>query len=404
MSSVLDQSRDVNGQELHRILSVYPVPGFVKNASSKEIIGDDSLPPHLFADATLRQFPVHTGPATVISSIFFNEKRADIAPGRVANIEQRLARAADYFNVTGYVKRLGKRAQEIGTHDETALPDHVFAIVFEDGDGRKERHYPLRNLQEVKAAAAWFHDNRDHLPFSDRRAVADKILEKAAEFGAGLPEHRNMLEKTAGLGVCAGPEAARLIRTRIYAIGNAHKPSQLQQELEKLAQLCEQEPQAIQNFATLTKLAEVVDQFDREHGVRYDDVLQRPEDVLFAVTAKAAAELDESLVGNVLTGNYYEKAALQRIPLQDLADSLGDDFVSEISAANALLDLDKLARVVPTLPRSDAELFDEVVNASGVMPFAVKSAAVGRSISPQEQMQLANQHTPAAGSLWDNIR
>ncbi len=406
MSTIPDQTLDLNGQELHRILSVYPLPDFVKNASQADICGGDDLPPHLFADITRRRYPVHSGPATVVSCIFFHEKRAEINKHQAAMIERKLNKAAEYFKVAGYVRRLTEKVAEAITYDETSLPDAVFAIVFDGTDGTKERHYPLRNIHEVKTAAAWLKDHRDELPFLDRRQIADKILTKAAEFGAGLPDHRYMLEKMAGLGACSGKDAAKLIRTRIYAAGNTHQPSDLQVELEKLAKLCEDSPQAIHHFSSLTKIAEIVDQFDQETGLhrKYDDVIERPEDVLFAVTEKAAAEVDNEIVGNALTGNYYKKADLQALPIRDLADNLGKDFAQEVSTAGAWVDMDKLASIVPTLPLGDAELFDEVVAAAGIRPFATKSASVGISISPVEQVEMAKQHKPSPGSLWDRVK
>jgi hypothetical protein len=402
----MDQTTDLNGQQLHRILSVYPLPDFVKNASQEEVCGKDDLPPHLFADMTRRRYPIHSGPATVVSSIFFNEKKAEMNPHLAQIIEEKLEKAAEYFRVTGYTRRMREKVASDTTPDQTALTDDVFAIVFEGTDGTTERHYPMRNINEVKTAAAWLVDHRADLPFEDRRQIADKVLEKAAKFGAGLPEHRHSLEKMAGLGACAGKDAAKLIRTRIYSLGHSHKPNTMQQELEKLAQLCEKDPKRIQHFADLTKIASVIDAFDRQHGLhnKYDDVIERPEDVLFAVTEKAAAEVDDSIVGNALTGNYYKKADLQRLPVRDLADNLGDDFATEVSTADAWVDTEKLASIVPTLPLGDAELFDEVVVAAGITPFATKAASAGRSISPVEQVEMAKQHKPAPGSLWDRIR
>lgn len=400
----MDQTTDLNGQELHRILSVYQLPDFVKNASQADICGGGDLPPHLYADMTRRNFPIHTGPATVISSIFFNEKKAEINKHQAKFIEEKLDKAAEYFKVEGYCRRLSEKAAAVQEHSDEMLPDSAFAIVFESGND-KERRYPMRNAREVKAAAAWLHDHRDALPFEDRRKVADKVLEKSAEFGAGIPEYRDMLEKTAGLGVCAGKEAAKLIRTRILAAGNTRNPSPVQVELEKLAQLCEDSPRSIHHFGSLTKIATVIDMFDREHGLhrRYGDVIKRPEDVLFAVTEKVAADLDDSIVGSPLTGNYYKKADLQRLPVADFADYLGHDFADAVSTAGAWVDIGKLANIVPTLPLGDAELFDEAVSGMGVSPFATKSAAVGRALTDVDQVKMAQQHTPRPGSLWDHI-
>jgi len=400
----MDQTEDLNGQEIHRINSIYPLPAFVKSASQRDICGDDDVAPHQYADLSRRRYPCHTGAATVMSSIFFHEKRAEMSVGQADLVESRLMHAAQFHGVADQVTEMKEKVAAARRYDSTELPDSDFAVVFDDGQGQRERHYPMRNIGEVKAAADWLAEYRDQLPYADRNKFATKILQKRAAFGADLPEHIDMLEKMAGLGVCSGKQAAEIIRTRIKAAGNTHQPSELQQELEKLARLCEESSDSIRHYSVLTKIAAVVDQFDRETGLnrRYDNVIQRPEE-LFAVTEKLAAELSDDLVGSPLSGNYYKKADLQRLPVNDLADALGDDFTDEVAPAGAWVDTEKLASIVPTLPRGDIELFDEVAAASGVEPFAVKSASFGRAISPDEQARLAAQHNPRPGSLWDGV-
>jgi len=406
MPAVLDQTLDINGQELHRILSVYPLPDFVKEASQDELCGTDDLAPHQFADVTRSLYPIKNAASTVLSSVFFYEKKADMNPARAQLLEKRLLDAAAYFKVTDEVEALRTKVANAGQYDETELVDSDFAIVF-DGEGDvKERRYPMRNTMEVKAAADWLQKNRDKLTFADRNKIASHVLTKAAKFGASIPTaERYELDKMAGAGACSGKDAAGLIRTRIKSLGHSHQPNPLQQELEKLAQQVESDPAAIRHYAPLVKIATVIDQFDREHGLhrRYDDIVQRPEDVLFAVTEKAAASLDNELVGSPLTGNYYKRADLQSLAVQDLADSLGEDFASAVSTANAWVDLEKLATIVPTLPLGDAEEFDAVASVAGIRPFAQKSAAVGHAISPATQEALAAQHKANPGSLWDKV-
>jgi hypothetical protein len=402
ISTVIDQQDDRNGQETYKLHTMYGFPNFVKEASAADICGGATLMPHQYADQTMRMYPCHTGPATIVSSAFFFEKKAYMNKHRATNIENNILQSADFFGVRQTVDELQKKIGAARQYDEVNLPDDAFAIVQDDGSGNKTRKYPLRNALEVKAAADWLIKYRDELPFRYRNQIADKILKKAAEYGAGLDSCREPLEKMAGRGVCAAKHAADLIRARINALGHTHQPNKLQQELLKLADMCDDTPQSIRHYHVLTKIAEAVDQFDRIHGLyrNYDDVIQRPDDVLFAVTEKAAAELDNEIVGNMLTGNFYKKADLARVPLRDLGDALGDDFVSEVSTANAWVDTEKLAAIVPTLPRDDAELFDEVLSAAGIMPFAQKSASVGTAMSRAEELNAASAHKPHPGSLW----
>lgn len=405
MSTIFDQTLDLNGQELHRIVSVYPLPDFVKNASQTEICGDQDTPPHMYADVTRKLYPTHTPAATVVSSIFFNEKKASMTKTHRKMVGEKLARAAEFWKVMPAITQMFDTFDSTKAAGDTTLPDAEFAIVFKR-NGVTERHCPLRNGPETAKAASWLISNRDKLPFDDRRKIADKILEKAAKFGLGLKTTRYELEKMAGLGACSGKDAANLIRNRIRAVGHTHKPNAIQVELEKLAQLCESAPRAIQHFGALTKIASVVDAFDREHGLvgKYDNIIERPEDVLFGVTEKVAMDVSDDLVGSVLSGNYYKKSDLEKLAVRDLADTLGDDFVDAVTNANAWIDTTKLAAVVSTLPLDDVDRFDEVVAASGIRPIATKQAAVGKSISLDDQMTLAQKHKPAPGSLWDRVK
>jgi len=405
MSTTYDQTLDLNGQELHRIIAVYPLPDFVKNASQADVCGDETTPPNAFADTTRKLYPTHTPAATVVSSIFFHEKKAELSATRQQLIAEKLSHAAAYWQIAPTIGGILEKVAASNAIGDKTVSNSEYAIVF-DRNGTIERHYPLRNQDEVKAASDWLVKNRDRLPYDDRHTIASKVLAKADKFGLQLPGSRDTIEKIAGLGACSGKDAAGLIRSRIRAVGHTHKPNVLQVELEKLAQLCESAPRAIQHFGALTKIASMVDQFDREHGLvtKYDNIIERPEDVLFGVTEKGAASVSDDLIGSVLTGNYYKKADLEKLAVRDLADGLGDDFVDAVTNANAWVDTTKLAAIVPTLPLNDAEQFDEIAAAAGIRPFATKYAAVGKSISPAEQIEIAKAHKPAPGSLWDRVK
>jgi len=399
-----DQRLDLNGQDIHRIVTLYGCPQFVKQASQVDVCGDADLPPHQFADPTRKLYPCHTAAATWLSTAFFHEKKAEFTPTQAARIDERLRQAATYFQIGQVTHDLMEKVAASITVDANKLPDSAFAIVFDNADGARERHYPMRNALEVKTAADWLLKNRDELPYDDRRLISDRILEKAASFGADISTHRYALEKMSGVGICAAADAAKLVRRRVACIPHTKLPALEREEMLKVAEIVERDPERMYHHSPLVKLAGIIDTFDRKHGLHrhYGADLERPEDVLFAVTTKVAADMTNDLVGSPLTGNYYKRAELSRVRLQDLGDALGHDFVDAVSAANAFVDTEKLANIVPTLPLSDAKLFDVVVTSAGLAPFATKSAAA-TTISPQDQMALAQAHTPAPGSLWGAI-
>jgi hypothetical protein len=404
MSAVIDQSRDLNGQHIYRILQTYGAPDFVKAASPADTCGGDDTPLHCFADFTQKRFPCHTKSATWMSAAFFYEHQGDMDPHRASMVEDRIRQSGRFFGIEQDLDQIREKIAKANTTEMAQLNDSDFAIVFDDADGNRERHCPMRNAMEVQAAADWLLKYRDDLPFTDRTVVADRVLEKAASFGADITAQRDTLERMAGNGICAAKVAAELLRGRVAATGDARQPSPVQAEMLKLAAHIEKKPSDFRHYHVLHETASFIDKFDRANGIKYGEGgFDRPEDVLFAVNEKVAMEQETSIIGNSMTGNYYKRADLRGVPVSGFADALGDEFVTAVSSANALLDMEKLARIVPTLPLGDAELFDAVVSQAGVAPFATKSAAAFNLI-PETQTELAQTHVSRPGSLWNHVR
>ena len=403
-TAILDQSMDLNGQELYRITNLYGAPDYVKQASADRVCGTEALDPHMYADPVRKLYPCHTAPAVWASTAFFAEKRASLPEDQAARVAKRLAECGQHFGILPDLEDLKTKIASATSTDESQLPDDVFAIVLQFDDGHKERRYPMRNAPEVRKAAAYLSQYRDQFLYDDRRRVADKVLQKAAEYGANVAEWRDMLEKTAGMGVCAAKDAAELVRSRAEIVKSNEQ--QLRDQFFKLADTIEENGEHFQHWAPLQKIASIVDQFDHERGLNqnYGSWLDRPEDVLFGVTEKVAMDLSDELVSNARTGAVYKRADLANLDLRMLGDAMGDDFASAISTANAWVDIEKLAAIVPTLPLNDAQTLDSVLMELGIAPFATKSASAGTGISQPELAAVADAHQPSPGGLWDHIR
>ena len=74
--STLDQTQDISGRETHRLTALFPPPDFVKSASQDRVAGGDNLQRHMYADPLAKLYPCHTAPATWMSALFFEDKRA----------------------------------------------------------------------------------------------------------------------------------------------------------------------------------------------------------------------------------------------------------------------------------------------------------------------------------------
>ena len=388
----MDQTRDVSGQQLYRLTRLYGLPEFVKSAGVADLCGDGQMPPHVFGDPRRRLFPCHTPAACWTSAAFFLDKQAELK-GDAPLIWGRILHCAKLFGVDKSLEALQEKVAANVPSPESGLPDEDFAIVARRPDGSADRHYPLRNPQEVKTAADYLYRHRDDLPYDARREFADRLLQKSARLGVDLGEHDEFLTKQAGHGACSARDAAELLLGRFHATRVGPGPvNELQKGILKLARLVAESPAKAREPGMLVKLARTVDDYDRAAGLigQYGPALPRPEDVLFGLTREkmAAAARDHT---HTVTGNIYRLADLERVKVADVEALLGEDFARELTSDGLRLDTEKAAAIVPTLPRGDAEMFDRLMEGVGVRPMAKEASAHSVGISREYLRQLAAQ-------------
>jgi hypothetical protein len=384
---VLDQSLDLNGREQYRIANLYDAPDFVKRADAAERIGDPEIPPHLCADPRHRRYRMHTKAATWLSAAFFYDKRDQLPPKEAAAVEGRLQEAADFWGIRPQVDALAIKVAAARKDNLSTLQDEDFAW---SRDG--ERHLPLRNAVEVKAAAAYLLEHRDRFEFRDRQDMAQRILQKAARYGAGLGEYDGFLEKTAGFGGCAATQAASLVRDRARLARVSHPD--VAAELEKMAATILANPQQARRPDALAKVAEVVDQLDRMLHVEHSEAVPRPEDVLFAITRKTASAFADQHLATT-SGSVYDQDELGRLRTRTVREYLGDDLAGATTSDGIHVDATKLAEILPTLPMGDARIFDQMCKDVGVRTFAKEAGAPHRGFSREDLLVLATAHRPA---------
>lgn len=395
MATVLDHTQDLTGRETYRLTQLYIPPEFVKQAEHERLHGNpETMQPHLYADQRNRLYPCHTPAATWMSTLFFADKRAEHKPGVAKIIEARLDAAANHFHIKAACDALKQKIAADSVDDMAKLADSEFALVWVT-EGRRERNYPLRNSTEVKTAAAWFNNYRDQFVFADRNCIARKILEKAAQYGADVADHRELLGKVAGYGQCAASEMVAMLQQRASMVARSHPDYSA--EMTKLAEMIEKNPENAREAGTREKMAGIVDQFDRQTHLNrlYDEGgLERPEEVLFKVTEKAAQEFVRDHF-QLNSGTVYEKAAFEALPLDHIQNWMGEAFANEVAAGGLMVDTTKLADVAATLPRGDAEMFDRMAKSGGIGPFVVEKAAQATGIELDELYALADQCPPS---------
>ena len=372
--SIFDHTQDLTGTEKHRLTQICPAPDFVKSASHDQLCGDpEKLEPHLYANATDRVYPCHSKAATWMSALFFGDKRDQLPQTKAAQAEQRILKAASYWGIQPLVQEAWDKvaaAKQAGVHN---LTDDDFALVWEN-DGRKERHYPLRNAAEVKHASAWFGENHSQFGFADKHMMATRILEKAASYNTGV-ENAELLQRCSGRGYCPKDDAAAAWDKRAALVANVN-PDYAQQA-SKMAASIRSSDMEIHEQGRRVKMASLMDQYDRVTGLRRlysaDGGLERPEDVLFKVTEKVARDFISEHV-QTINGAIYEKAALSQLDISQIQKWMGDDIAD--ACGGVLLDTEKLAELLPTLPRPDADAFERMAEAANV-PVSFKEKSAG---------------------------
>lgn len=371
--SVIDQNDDFNGQHLYRILKLYDVPEFVKNASSDDIYGK-KLSNHLYGDPVGKTFPCHSAAATWVSTAFFIENKSNITE-KIANwVDERIKAASHRFYINNFTDQIRSKYAETFTDALGKLSDRDFAVVFYGDHGAKERYYPLRNTKEVVKAADYILKYRMLIPIADRREMAKKVLEKASSFGAAVDN--DFLSKQAGIGSCNPEDVAELLWSRTAMIGRTDKPNDLQIQMAKMADACGKHQSDVCESDSLNKIAEVVDSIDRHYGFnqQYDDNLLPPEDILFKLNEKIAAKVvDEHCI--LTSGNVYKIADFDRLQIKDIQDLMGNEFSKEVSDGELFVSPEKFANVVKTLPRPDAELIERLFKDVGLFPVTKQASA-----------------------------
>lgn len=369
-SLMLDPTADKAKTELTKIASRYDFPGFVRNADLDATMDPGQIAVTAYADPTQKKYACHTAAATWLSAAYFHEKSAEYHPKQRERICERFERFADYFGIRPEYDKLVKRAEALRGAD--TLPDSSYAYVWQSKDGVKERYYPMTNTLEVKVAAEWLRDNQDRIPFSDRNVIGNKIVEKAARYGAALGESlTDFVEKQAGRGIPDPDELYAMLERRAMLA----KTQQHREAIAKLASAVKAAPRLTLQQNELVKLAATIDMVDYAIGLKgkYTETLPRPEDVIFKVTyTKAAA--DHGRLCALTTGNVYEKDQFSKLAREDVINLFGNDFADEVCTG---LDVDpeKIAGLAHTLPRPDAELLEQLLSESGQQPQLNKSAA-----------------------------
>jgi hypothetical protein len=362
LTKVADVTDDRSHQIMFKLSRLLEFPDFVKNANTLEADDVAKLPQQVFADPVNRKFPCHTKAATWLSQLYFLESCHNYPTRQSSEVQERINKAAAYFAISDMVKEAADLWNEHNTPTQT-IADKDYAMVF-TRDGETIRHLPINNAENIKAAAQRLYEKQARYPFDLRQIAARKILHNATEHQAQLPDEVDeYLYKAAGFGTTTPERAAEKMGLRTLMM-----PKESGDMRIKMAKLTKSVSQMSEiPLGELTKLAEIVDRVDTEFGFyqHYDEGVDTPEEIFFELTQKKASALKNEYI-QLTTGTMLPVDLINELPIDKIAAALGNDFLEAITDDASLdIDLEKFARVVPTLPRNDAIILERAIQAAG---------------------------------------
>jgi len=368
----VDHLNDTSQQVLHGLGKQFlddKLPTFVKTNADDGVSG---LPASAFADPVSRAFPVHTKSATFLSSLYFQGQAANDETWSRAfpreKVAERLSSASQFWGLSDQISQLTTAITEKSAASTHQLTDADYALIMPFG-GETVKRFPVVNAKSAAKAATNLLRDRVQYPYAWRKHAAANILQRAMTLHAELPANAlYYLTKAAGLFAADNKQAARALRTRALVF-----PTDMRETFRKAAAVIANTPVKLPE---LTKLCELLDNADRQYNrhVLYRQGMPVPEEILFAGPAvKSAAAASDTIM--LVTGNAYHVDDIKSAGLEPFT-ILSSAYVEDLAADDqGHLDMDKVAALLPTIPRDDAQLLDKSFHAMGIQPVAEKSAA-----------------------------
>ena len=218
------------------------------------------------------------------------------------------------------------------------LADDQFALVT-NYEGHTLRQYPIRNKEEVKAAAEFLKRNRSNFRFVDRNKIARKILARAHEFECDSVLNDEVIIKTAGAAIADGVTAGTFLR--------------------KVSTLVKSNPTDLKNLTIVTKSAEAMPMLPNDFALKVagavDDIYRDnkvnasvlPEDELFVVTKNDLLELKQAYIP--FGGEFFSKDNICKLGKDTAVSPIGERATCLFS-------------ILPIKPSADDEKYARVLS------------------------------------------
>ena len=334
----MDFYHDHLGKTLKKVASALP-----ENVTKADLTDVEALPDSSFAWPEKRAFPVHRPEDILLSTAYYCNavlRDGEQIPGHV---KTNLVKAA-------YVWKIEDQFQKVASAiAKEAAPEPVqeYWGLVENYKGQPIKRYPLFDGQHVKMASDHFSKNYSHYPFTWRVKIATRIEKRANELGVKIPTNSvvNVYTRKSAVDL---EKAATFIGVRIPFLSKLGMKDEAM-ALTKTAKVLSRGTTEPFNADVLVNTIMKVDKIARLDN-RYDKEFPDPFMSVYNELEKTAQ--DESVIN--IMGDQYKMSELAALKPSVYENALGTDFVTNITDDDQkTVNMDKLATILPTLPRDE---------------------------------------------------
>jgi hypothetical protein len=350
MKIAFDQQTDYSGRQLYSMLSGVDVPEYVKTAELEDSFEIRQLPKTAFADQDRMIYPINSPARVYVSNAHFVNKKADISKlygeDYSSQLESKIAEAAEIFGITEDILNYNKELNEklASDYEEKYMVDFKFPFVAES-----IKMFPVKTASDLSESVEAFAKVIHHFPFDIRVKSAETFVKTAGELGVDdMPE---LIMKYAGMYY---PDLENLDHelwrrsTKLASADHKEIYEKIRNDLGNMTSVSE-----------VMKIAETCFNIENMEGL-YDktkvaQLLGDPVDCFFTEpVTKVASALNYVEVH----GDKYRMDDLTKISKEKYEEAFGDCGIDPTAP-------EKIADILPTMPRSDVKLFEEI---SGIRP------------------------------------
>lgn len=349
MKIAFDQQTDYSGRELFSMLRGIDLPVYVKTAEVEDSSDFKLLPKAAFADPDRRIYPINSEVRVYVSNAHFMNKRADIVKlygeDYASQIQTHIEKAAEILDISEDLQDYN-RELNVKTASDYESRYMVDDVIETSHSPIVMQLYPVKTAEDLTSSAESFTKNIHKFPFTTRIKSAENFVKAAGELG--VSELPDLLCKYAGLFFPnLSPEG---MAQEVW-----RRSTKLSKEAHKLAYRA-----IIDDLPNMTsldevfKVAETLFNIENIEGL-YDNtkIAQLLGDPVDMLLTEPVTKISSDLSYVEVHGDKYRLDDLTKISKDKYEEAFGDCGIDPA-------DPEKIAEILPTMPRSDVKLLEEI--------------------------------------------